>query len=146
MVDRRGPAVQIGDQTAGLANHQDASGDVPWGESILEEAIEPAACDVAEIERRGARAPQTGGAFHESRQHVHVGRDHFAMLERETRADQRARRVRDPGDANRLPILPCATILYRGEELPIGGVQHSGSGVHAIHERRDRDRVPGKSV
>lgn len=53
---RRVTAVARCDDPARLFDKQSSGGEIPWGEFELEEAVEAAKSDPAEIERRGPEA------------------------------------------------------------------------------------------
>src|SRR5690606_40481624 len=75
-------AVEIADAPAGLADDQRAGGDVPLAEAELPEPVDASGRDVAEVERRRARAPHARGLEHDRAQHLEVAVD--ALVDRKS--------------------------------------------------------------
>ena len=59
-IDCRGP-VEVGDDSAGFANDQNAGRNVPRREHELPEPVESPARDVGKVERGRSGAPDAGG-------------------------------------------------------------------------------------
>ena len=61
MVVGKGTAVAVGDESAGLGDDQRASREVPGREEQFKEQFRAPGGDCAEVERRGAAAPDVEG-------------------------------------------------------------------------------------
>src|SRR3954470_7123990 len=110
-------ALQVADQASGFEYQQRARRHVPGRKAELPERIEPAAGDVGEVERRGARAAYAGAGPHHRLQLARTKIEARHLLERKAGADERIAEARQGGDADAAVIEEGTAALGGGEKL-----------------------------
>src|SRR4051812_17645859 len=114
--DGRRRAGEVRHYAAGFAHEEDPRRDVPGREHQFPEGLVASTGDVGEVECRGASATDAGGLPHRRAETAEKVVDLVAVLERESRSDERLDWLGDARDANRLAVASCATSLDGGEE------------------------------
>src|SRR5437867_3427200 len=99
-IEIAGVAAKIPDQAASLLHEQGACRHVPGRKAYFPESVEPSCGHVGDVEGRGARAAQSGGAKRELPEHGEIFVEALEIAEGKTGADQRLAELRALGDAD----------------------------------------------
>src|SRR5205814_7272187 len=133
-------AVEIADEAAGLAHHQDTGRHVPGGEVAFPIAVEPASGDPGKVEGCGAEPAQSRDLLLDRRKLVAELREPAAAVMRQPTGDHRVGEVPPCGDAQP-PIVEERTLAA------LAGIKLVGRRIvdHARDDRAfalepDRDR------
>src|SRR3954465_8853421 len=99
MSDRARLAVEIRDDSTGLADEQQSGADVPRRKHHLPEGLEAPAGDVSQIESGRSGAAKAGAVEHDRREYLQISiATDVLRLEREAGADQGANWIFDARD------------------------------------------------
>src|SRR6266851_767743 len=139
-------AAKIPDQAPGLLHEQGACRHVPGRKAHFPESVEPSRGHVGDVERRGARAAQAGGANRELAEHGEILIEALEIAKGETGADQRLAELHALGDTDAPLVQVGAAAASRGEQLVIRGIVDHAVRQDAFVLEADRDRVLGEAV
>src|SRR5262245_41434283 len=115
--DAVGAAAEVGDAAAGLAHDQRPGGDVPRPEAPFPVAVDAAAGEPAQVERRRATAAYALAAQHEFADDAEIEVGALAPIVRRAGGEQRLLQCGDIGYTDRGAVELGTAAAHRGEGL-----------------------------
>ena len=128
-----------GDASARLTHDQRTRCDVPWRQTAFPHAVEAAHGDVAQVQGRGAVAPDALCAHEELMEQRQVPFRELAHVVGETRHEQCILDRGDRADVDRLAVARRAPAGGGGEQLLAHRIVDRACGHRSVHLDADRD-------